>query len=248
MRIVEVDSSNVDSKGFFCYMSKKKSVGYQRKLQWLKARFDEGMKLKLLELPDRGFIEYIPGEYAWRAVSAPGYMVIHCLWVVGKSKGKGYAKQLLGECLRDAEEAGMHGVAMLTSEKTWLVGKKLFVSQGFEVVDHMEPSFSLMVKRFGDAELPTLIDNRERVKSRFPEGLTLFRSDQCPYIEDAIANGRSVAEKAGIECQVVELTTAAEVREFSPFPFGTFGMVLNGRRLSYHYLLEKELLPLLQVQ
>jgi hypothetical protein len=33
------------------------------------------------------FIEYIPGEQAWRAVHADGYLLIHCLWVVGKSKG-----------------------------------------------------------------------------------------------------------------------------------------------------------------
>lgn len=42
----------------------------------------------MLELPERGFIEYLPGEHAWRAVHADGYLFIHCLWVVGKSKGK----------------------------------------------------------------------------------------------------------------------------------------------------------------
>ena len=248
MPVLGVDAGNVDSLGFFCYMSKKKSVGYQKKLGWLKARFAEGMKIKLLELPERGFIEYIPGEYAWRTLAAPGYLVIHCLWVVGKSKGKGYAKKLLDECLRDAEETGKNGVAMLTSEKNWLVSKKLFVARGFETVAQAEPAFSLMVKRFGDAELPTLLDNRDAVCRRHPRGLTLFRSDQCPYIEDAISNAVAVAEKAGVEWHVVDLTSAAEVRELSPFPFGTFGMVLNGQPLSYHYLLEKDLLPLLRAR
>lgn len=85
--ILDVAAGNVDQTGFFCFMSKKKSEGYQRKLRWLKERFAEGMSIKMLALPQRGFIEYIPGEHAWRAVHADGYMLIHCLWVVGKSKG-----------------------------------------------------------------------------------------------------------------------------------------------------------------
>ena len=66
MDIIEVNKGNLAEKGFFCYMSKKKSEGYQRKLEWLKDRFDEGMKIKLLDLKQggRGFIEYIPGEFA----------------------------------------------------------------------------------------------------------------------------------------------------------------------------------------
>ena len=110
---------------FFCYMIKRKTDGFQRKLNWLKARFAEGMRIKMLELPERGFIEYIPGEYAWRAINARGYMVIHCLWVVGKSRGKGYAGVLLNQCIEDARQSGMKGVAMVTSERIWLVGKKI---------------------------------------------------------------------------------------------------------------------------
>ncbi len=66
--IIDVHSENVDKTGFFCFMSKRKSEGYQRKLRWLKGRFAEGMRIKMLALPERGFIEYIPGE---RGPSAP---------------------------------------------------------------------------------------------------------------------------------------------------------------------------------
>lgn len=88
-KLIEVTIDNVAVKGFFCCMSKSKAAGYQRKLHWLKARFAEGLRIKMYELPQRGFIEYIPGEYAWRPVDAKGYMFIHCLWVVGKSKDQG---------------------------------------------------------------------------------------------------------------------------------------------------------------
>jgi hypothetical protein len=64
VKIIDVNDKNVDDVGFFCYMSKRKSVGYKRKLEWFRARFSEGMKIKLLELPDRGFIEYLRGSKA----------------------------------------------------------------------------------------------------------------------------------------------------------------------------------------
>ena len=243
MNILDVTSENVAVRGFFCYMSKKKSQGYKRKLEWLRQRFSEGMRIKLLELPDRGFIEYIPGEYAWRAVDAKGYMFIHCLWVVGKSKGKGYASALLDECLRDAKAAKMKGVAMLTSEKNWLLKKRFLEKHGFERVADAPPSFSLMVKRFGKAKYPSLLDNSDTIRKRYGKGMAVFRSDQCPYIEDAAQAALNAAANAGISSRTVELKSADDVRKLSPSPFGVFGIVLDGRLLSYHYMLEKDLVP-----
>ena len=98
------NNPNVDETGFFCYMSKRKSEGYLRKLAWTKARFDEGMRIRMLRLPERGFIEYIPGEMAWRAVHAPGHMIIHCLWVIGSNQGSFFEQlshNLKGRCKTD---------------------------------------------------------------------------------------------------------------------------------------------------
>jgi len=51
--LIDVGLENVDQTGFFCYMSKKKTEGYQLKLAWLKNRFSEGMKIKMLPLPEQ---------------------------------------------------------------------------------------------------------------------------------------------------------------------------------------------------
>jgi ribosomal protein S18 acetylase RimI-like enzyme len=246
LKILDVNGSNVEDRGFFCYMSKRNSVGFQRKLEWLEARFPEGMRIKLLDLPDRGFIEYLPGEHAWRAVDAEGYMFIHCLWVVGKSKRKGFASALLDECVKDARAANMKGVAMVTSEKNWLLKRSFLEKHGFERVAESAPSFSLMVKRFGKGKLPVLLDNSAALRRKFSRGLTVFRTDQCPYIEDATQTALDAAKRAGLDSQVVELSSADEVRRLSPTPFGVFAIVLNGRLLSYHYMLEKDLTPLLK--
>lgn len=106
---IDVGTGTVDKTGFFCFMSMKKSEGYQRKLRWLKDRFAEGMRIKMLAMPERGFIEYIPGEHAWRAVHTDGYMFIQCLWVVGKSKGKGFSGALIDACVADSRKQRMKG-------------------------------------------------------------------------------------------------------------------------------------------
>lgn len=245
-KLIDVTAENVAEKGFFCYMSKPKTEGYQRKLNWLKARFAEGMRIKMYELPQRGFIEYIPGEYAWRSVEAKGYMFIHCLWVVGQSKGQGLGGRLLKECIKDARASGMHGVAMLTSEGNWLISKKLLMHHGFKSVAEAPPSFNLVVMKFDDAPPPALLNNLEIRSEQFARGLTVFRSDQCPYIDDAVKTVLETAKKVGIESRVVELKTSEDVRNLSPSPYGLFSIVYNGKLLSYHYLLEKELLKRLQ--
>lgn len=200
----------------------------------------------MFPLPERGFIEYIPGEYAWRAVQAEGYMLIHCLWIVGKSKGKGLSSFLLNECLKDAKATGMRGVAMVTSEKNWLTGKKVLLKHGFESVAEAPPAFNLMVKKFHKGPSPSFTGDWDKRARRFGHGLTVIRSPQCPYVPDATNIVSETAEKLGIQYKTVELRSAEEVRELSPSAHGVFSIVYNGRLLSYHYLLSKDLIKAME--
>jgi L-amino acid N-acyltransferase YncA len=241
--LITVNADNVDEHGFFCYMSKRKSPGYQQKSEWLAARFAEGLKLYMVhEIGGRtvGFIEFIPGEFAWRAVHAPGYLVIHCLWVVGKGKGKGYGSRLLQICLDEARAQGKHGVVMVASDGVWLARKDIFLKHGFVEVAQASPSFSLLVQRFDDAPLPTFPTDWEARQARFGAGLTVIRTPQCPYIEDATTIALELAAEKGIPSQVVTFQTAQELQENSPSPYGVFGIVLDGQLLAYHYLQRKD--------
>ena len=243
--LIDVTTQNVEATGFFCCMSKRKTDGYQRKLRWLKDRFAEGMRIKMLKLPERGFIEYIPGEYAWRAVHTDGYLFIHCLWVVGRSKGKGFASTLLNTCIAEAKQSQRKGVVMVTSEKTWMPGRRILDQHGFECVDTAPPTFSLMVRKLGKYPLPSFAGRWEEKARALGQGLTVIRSDQCPYIVDATNIAIKTAAKAGIRSQVIELKSRDDVLRLSPSPYGVFGLICDGQILSYHYLLEKDLLPLL---
>lgn len=241
--IITVDANNVDQRGFFCYMSKPKSPGYRQKRSWLDARFAEGMKIKIVHEiggRDTAFIETIPGEHAWRAVYAPGYLVIHCLWVVGKGKHKGYGTRLVQECLEDARLQGKHGVVMVASDGVWLANKKLFLYNGFVEVDQAPPSFQLLVHRFDSAPEPAFPKDWSSRLARYGSGVTVIRTPQCPYIENATAAIMQSAQQLGIPAQVVELTSARQVQDFSPSPYGVFAVVWNGQLLSYFYLTQEE--------
>ncbi len=242
VRIVTVDGANVAAEGFFCYKSKPKSAGYQKKLSWLEQRFAEGMRISILYEGERsvGFVEYVPGEFAWRAVNAAGYMVIHCLWVVGKGKGKGYGTRLVNECVEDARKAQMHGVVMVASSRPWLADKKLFLKLGFEVVGQAPPTFDLLVKRFDDAPLPTFPEDWDERISRYGPGVTIVYADQCPYIEDAVHGTLEIAGEMGAEARTVKLESSQQVRDGAPSAYGVFGIVYDGELVSYKYLDSKK--------
>ncbi len=246
IRVVTVDAENVGREGFFCFKSKVKSPGYQRKLAWTKSCFAEGMKIKILYEGKRSiaFIEYLPGEATWRAIEATGYTVIHCMWVVGTGKGKGYASQLLAACEEDARAAGSAGLVMLSSSGNWLNDNKFFMRKGFQSVAQLPP-FDLLVKRWGDAPLPTFPGGWEERAARFGDGLTVLLTGQCPYLVDATETVREVGQELGIPVKVVEPRTAAEARALAPSPYGVFSIVYNGKLLAYHFLEKKDLLKLL---
>ncbi len=149
-RIIDMDAENIFEYGF-CGTKNIQHEGCRRKSEWFKKRLTEGMKYKVLYSEEKGavgLIEYIPGEYAWRAVEADGYMVIHCLCIFYKPyREKGVASKMIDECINDAKKEKKHGVAVVTRNGAWMAGKDIFVKMRFEVVDKAEPDFELLVKK-----------------------------------------------------------------------------------------------------
>lgn len=241
--LITVTADTVAKTGFFCKMSARGKPGYEQKLAWLDKRFAEGLQMRLLGDGERGFVEFIPGAHAWRAIeNAEDYMVIHCLWVVGRSKGKGFSTILLDEVEAVARSQGFKGVAAVTSRQHWLIEAGVLERRGYTRAATAPPSFDLMLRKFDDdAGTPRFCggwDKKLRAKS---EGLVVYRSGQCPYLDDATLHARSFAEEQGLPYEDVVLESAQDVRRLSPTPYGVFALVLNGMLLSYHYLLKKEI-------
>lgn len=241
-RIVDVNETNLDKYDILCQKSRKKGEGYQNKLKWIKERFKEGLRLKLLLIDEgpkrgftsRGFIEYVPGKYAWRGIDAKDYMVIHCIWVIGRNKKKGYGTKLLEQCINEAQARGMQGVAVVTSNCGWLPRNKLFIKNGFEKADTMPPDFELYAKRFSKkAALPKFSSiSEEKIKSH-GKGLTILDSCQCPYSSGLITILKRMANEADIPVKIQQLSSPKEAQENGIHPYGTFCILLNGKVVSY---------------
>ncbi len=248
-RIIDLDENNIDQYDLFCCKSKKDGQGYQNKVRWVKERFAEGLHLKLLMIREekgftsRGFIEYIPGEYTWRGIDAENYMVIHCIWVVGRNKRKGYGTKLLEECLTDAKE--MNGVAVVTTKRTWLPKDKLFLKHGFEKADTLL-DYNLYVKRFSkNAPLPKFNPIPQMWLERYKTGITILKSDQCPYTSDMVEAVVEVAEQSNIPVRIKQITNCSSAQS-NVHPYGTFCVLSNGKELTYHYETRKKIIQLLE--
>lgn len=241
--IVSVTADTVDERGFFCRMSARKSAAWQAKRDWLMQRFAEGLQLRLLGDGERGFIEFMPGAKSWRAIdNAEDYVVIHCLWVVGKSKGNGYATDLLATAEAWAKDNGYRGVASLTSSGNWLISPGILEHHGYSSIDRAEGGFELLVKSFTGGGLPRLSGGWHAKAAAFGPGLTVLRTAQCPYLLDAADHARRAAHKLGLAFHDEVMTSAEELRARSPSPYGTYALVHDGTLLSYHSLPEEQIL------
>lgn len=243
VEIISVTAENTDDYGFFCAMNARGSVGWQAKREWLAKRFEEGLQIRMLGDGERGFVEFMPGAKCWRAIEdAAQFVVIHCLWVIGGSRGHGYATELIQEVETWAKENGYRGVAALTGSGNWLISPGLLEHHGYRCVDRAEHGFELTVKCFSGGCMPRLTGGWHAKAEACGPGLTVLRSAQCPYLADAAVQAQRAARKLGIPYHDVVLETAAELRERAPSPYGTFALVHDGELLSYHALRETQII------
>ncbi len=237
IKVISTNLENISEYPPRCFLNPK-NEGYLIKLDWLKKRFSEGLIIKQIYSEEEkkciGFIEYIPGEHAWRAVDAKGYMFIHCLWISqNKYKEKGYGTLLVEECLQDAKKDGKLGVAVVASEGAFMSGKGLFLKNGFHSIAAAKPSFDLMVKILKKGPLPEFRDWEKQLEKH--TGLNIVYSNQCPWVARSIKEINEIAEKEGIKLKIVELKTAAQAQN-APSIYSVFNLVFDGTLLADHYI------------
>jgi len=237
LELIDTNADNIYNYKL-CFYKDAKQEGYRLKAEWLKQRFIEGLKYKVLCSANEGVvatIEYIPGEYTWRAVDANGYMMIHCIFnEYKKYRGQGYGTLLVEESVKDAKKGNMHGVAVFTRKGTWMAGKELFVKNGFEVVDTAPPDFELLVKRFDDSSPPRFMGDWAKRIGQYGSGLTIIKSDQCPYVVKSVREITETAEKQyGITPAIIELKNSKDAQN-APSAFAVFGIVYDGKLVADH--------------
>ena len=240
LKVLDLDASNLESAPC-CGVKNRSHPGRQLKNCWMQKQFAEGLRAKVLLSPDGrhcGYMEYLPGEKAWRGVEASGYLFIHCVWTFyRKYQGQGAASTLVESCVEEARQKRMNGVAVVARKGPWLAGPGLFEKQGFETVDTAPPDYELMVLKFRrSAKLPKFKGEWDRKLKSFGKGLIIVRSDQCPHIAKFAGEIAGVAENEfGIKPRIVELKTAEDAQN-APTPYAVFAVIQDGRLLADHQI------------
>jgi hypothetical protein len=231
----KVGPENLSACGIGC-ITNRKHEGHGPKVEWLQERFAQGLRF-LLFRDGKGkplaFLEYVPGEFAWRPVDAKGWLFVHCLWVYPKGQAVGgLGNRLIQACIEEARQAGARGVAAMVSEGPWMVGKQVFLNNGFELLAERD-RFQLVTKRLKNGPAPRFRDISPKwAKHR---GLHMVYAAQCPYLPKSVNDLSAMAEEHGLQVKTTVLKSAREAQN-APSYYGVFNLLWNGRLLADHYV------------
>ena len=243
-KIITLTKENIDNEHICCGFSDKKLAnGTRLKKELIKSRLSDGFKFKKIDVRGKALIEYVPAEFAWSPVEAPGYTFIHCFWVSGRYKGHGLGTRLLNECIKDLKEK--NGVVCVTSKKVmpFLTDKGFFQKKGFEVCDTALPYFELMVKKFKDAPLPKFRNCAKMGTVPNKKGLTFVYSDLCPFTDHWVNKLITYAQDLNIPSQKTKIITLEQAQN-APSAFSTFSIFYDGEFLTHKIPSQKEFLKI----
>jgi hypothetical protein len=231
--VIDITSETLDATPR-CGIKDRNHPGYLRKTTWLERNLEKGMRAKVLLTPKGvqfGYIEYIPGEYAWRGIEANGYMVIHCLWTYFRQyQHRNLGASLIQGCIGDARRERMRGVAVVTRERPWLAGSPIFRKMGFASADIVSPDYELLVYRLRkSAATPRFKGNWERRLKKYGKGLTIIRANQCPHTIKRSEEISAVASKTfGLKTRIIDLKTYRDAQR-APTPYAVFAIIYDGQ-------------------
>jgi GNAT superfamily N-acetyltransferase len=239
-RLIDVDAASFGTLPC-CGIKCPTHPGREQKYRWLLANARFGLRARTQLAPDGqpgGYIEYVPGEFAWRGVECGGYMFIHCIWVYSRQhQRKGWGSVMIEACLEDAKAAGMSGAAVMVRDGPWLADRRLFLANGFEAVDTAPPDYQLLVRKLDrGANNPAFKNGWDQRLRQYSRGLTIIRSSQCPHIAKFAADIAETAEKEyHIKPKVVDLESCHDAQN-APTPYAIFALIYNGRLVADHQI------------
>ncbi len=235
LTLEKVGPANLSECGIGCLVNPR-HPGYRAKVDWLRERFAEGLRFLLFrdeEGRPLAFLEYVPGEFAWRPVDAAGWLFVHCLWVYPKGQQVGrLGSRLIRACIGEARQARTRGVAAMVSDGPWMVGPQVFLNNGFEQVAEAD-RFQLVVHRLEPGADPRFRD--VSVSLAKYRGLHVVYSAQCPMLPKSVNDLSEAAAEHGLELEVTVLESARQAQD-APSWYGVFNLVFEGRLLSDHYV------------
>ena len=219
MDIIDVNPSNIDIEDICCAKSDKCST---YKKEFLKERFEEGLKFKKIKTSGKTFIEYIPSEFAWCPIELKDFYFVNCFWVSGKEKNHGYGNLLLEELLKDAKDSNKKGIALISSssKKPFLNDGQFFKKKGFKVADTFLPYFELLYLPLeANVKIPSFKNDLDPIHNN---GFSIYYTNSCPYTE------KYIKELHDLPVTTIKINNSTEAQNL-PIPFSIYSIFYNGQ-------------------
>jgi hypothetical protein len=113
---------------------------YRKRREYLEAAIPKGFHKKLLILNEEivGQIEYAPTETSGYPIMGDNIIVMNCIWVLRKAKGRNLGKQLLADMMKSEKKAvGFATIALENHWSPWL-RKEQMEKLGFRSLDSVK--------------------------------------------------------------------------------------------------------------
>jgi len=243
---INLTFDNISTEHLCCIIrSRKPNAGIEAKRNWLSARLAEGHVFRKLDANGCCFIEYAPLETAWVPIVGENYLYIYCLWVNGEFKGKGYGKELIEYCIADARAKGKSGICMLGAarQKNWLSSQSFVQKYGFIEADSTDYGYKLFALSF-DGKFPKFTDRAKRGEIEGQE-LTIFYSDQCPFIAQKIAEIIDFCVAENIPLKLNHIQTLQQAKDL-PAVFNNWAVFYKGKFISVNLIDAKSIEKLIK--
>lgn len=229
-QIITVSPPNLDKTGF---LSLENGLGGREgpvSRDWLIDRFNDGLQVRMLREPRRGFIEFAPARASWWPLVEMGNSVVVQRLRVDEATDPGDAAVLL---LREAEDwaryYGFWAVLVLTGHGVDPGTEADIQSCGYTVVDETEGGVLLRAHVLqGPMALPRLPRDWGMRTAALGSGLVIQTTGHCV---DQTARGEALlawSRAQGLSARMERLETAREARDRLAAPGTLFCVVLDG--------------------
>lgn len=228
--VITVSPPNLDRTGFLTLEQGLAGPDQTTGRDWLIHRLSEGLQVRMLRAPLRGFIEFIPGRATWRTIKGAGQsVVIECLRVDAQAdRAEG-----IGALLRAAEDwaryYGFSTILILLRDDEDRDLRSQLRRRGYLMLDRTRGEvhlWSLVLQ--GPVPLPLLPQDWRGRAARLGPGLVLQSlgnsESRRQKAEELLRCGR----EAGLLARLDHMRTADQARSRLACPDAMSCVVLDG--------------------
>jgi hypothetical protein len=218
---------------------------YER--DWLMARFEEGLQIRMFHPPEPGIVLFQPGRLSWRPIDGlENAIVVHDLRVSDGPNARSVAKRLWDGVEDFARFYGFSSVLAVMGEEEGLISPAFAPGRHWMTVDQGPGGALLTVcVLYGPIELPHFPNDWRARAAELGAGPVIQTTGESGTTEERASRICALADEAGVSICRDRLTTPERARHRAVSPGASFSALIDGVRVGGLELSDEELLAAL---